>query len=87
MAVNTQSELKVGDIVTHTGKRGFWPIDKSYKGVGLIMSPLYRKDDRKYVHDVWFVSINQVQQIGAGALERINNDSMEQTTRTYFGKT
>ena len=30
MAVNTQSELKVGDIVTHTGHRGFWPIDKSY---------------------------------------------------------
>ena len=87
MAVNTRSELKVGDIVTHTGKRGFWPIDKSYKGVGLIMSPLYRKDDRKYVHDVWFVSINQVQQIGAGALERINNDSMEQTTRTHLRKT
>lgn len=84
MAVNTQSELKVGDIVTHTGKRGFWPIDKSYKGVGLIMSPLYRKDNRKYVHDVWFVSINQVQQIGAGALERINNDTMEQETGTHL---
>ena len=84
MAVNTQSELKVGDIVTHTGKRGFWPIDNSHKGVGLIMSPLYRKDDRKYVHDVWFVSINQVQQIGAGALERINNDTMEQETGTHL---
>ena len=87
MAVNTQSELKVGDIVTHTGKRGFWPVDKSYKGVGLIMSSLYRKDDRKYVHDVWFVSINQVQQIGAGALERINNDTMEQKTGTHLRKT
>ena len=83
MAVNTQSELKVGDIVTHTGKRGFWPIDKSYKGVGLIMSPLYRKDDRKYVHDVWFVSINRIQQIGAKALERINENTMEQTRRTH----
>ena len=82
MAVNTQSELKVGDIVTHTGKRGFWPIDKSYKGVGLIMSPLYRKDNRKYVHDVWFVSINQIQQIGAVALERINEITLEQTART-----
>jgi len=80
MAVNTQSELKVGDLVTHTGKREFWPVNKSYKGVGLIMSPLYRKDDRKYVHDVWFVSINQVQQIGAKALERINELPMEQST-------
>ena len=87
MAVNTQSELKVGDIVTHTGNRGFWPIDKSYKGIGLIMSPLYRKDDRKYVHDVWFVSINQIQQIGAKALERINEDTLEQTTRTYIRTT
>ncbi len=87
MAVNTQSELKVGDIVTHTGKRGFWPVNKSYKGVGLIMSPLYRKDDRKYVHDVWFVSINRIQQIGAKALERINEDTLEQTTRTYIRTT
>ena len=84
MAVNTQSELKVGDIVTHTGKRGFWPIDKSYKGVGLIMSPLYRKDDRKYVHDVWFVSINQIQQIGAKALERINDNTMERKKRAHI---
>ena len=48
------------------------------------MSPLYRKDDRKYVHDVWFVSINQVQQIGAKALERINENTMEQETRTHI---
>ena len=87
MAVNTQNELKVGDIVTHTGKRGFWDVKKGWKGVGLIMSPLYRKYDRKYVHDVWFVSINQVQQIGAGALERINNDTMEQETGTHLRKT
>ena len=87
MAVNTQSELKVGDIVTHTGKRGFWDVKKGYKGIGLIMSPLYRKDDRKYVHDVWFVSINQIQQIGAKALERINENTMEQTARTYLRKT
>lgn len=80
MAVNTQSELKIGDIVTHTGKRGFWSIEKSYKGIGFIMSPLYRKDDRKYVHDVWFVNINQMQQIGAKALERINETPMEPAT-------
>ena len=77
MAVNTQSELNVGDIVTHTGKRGFWPIDKSYKGIGFIMSPLYRLSNRVYVHDVWFASINRIQQIGAKALERINNETME----------
>ena len=82
MAVNTQSELKIGDIVTHTGYRGFWPIDRSYKGIGLIMSSLYRIDDRKYVHDVWFVSINQIQQIGAKALELINDNTMESTTGT-----
>ncbi len=81
MAVNTRSELKVGDIVTHTGHRGFWPIDNSHKGIGLVMSSLYRKDKRKYVHDVWFVSINQIQQIGAMALERINEKPMEQPTR------
>ena len=74
MAVNTQSELKVGDIVTHTGYRGFWPIDKSHKGIGFIMSPLYKLYNRSYVHDVWFASINQMQQIGAKALERVNND-------------
>ena len=82
MAVNTKSELKIGDIVTHTGKRGFWDVKKGHKGVGLIMSPLYRKGDRKYVHDVWFVSINQIQQIGAQALELINDDTMEPKTRT-----
>ena len=80
MAVNTQSELKVGDIVTHTGKRGFWDVKKAYKGIGIIITPLYRKDSRKYVHDVWFASINQIQQIGAKALERINNEPMELTT-------
>jgi len=84
MAVNTQSELKVGDIVTHTGKRGFWPVDKSYKGVGLIMSPLYKQYDRKYVHDVWFVSINQVQQIGAGALVKVGTDEVEQSDGTHL---
>jgi len=79
MAVNTQSELKIGDIVTHTGYRGFWPIDKSYKGIGFIMSPLYKLSNRVYVHDVWFASINQMQKIGAKALERVNNDdNMEQ---------
>ena len=79
MAVNTRSELKIGDIVTHTGKRGFWDVKKGWKGIGLVMSNLYRKDNRKYVHDVWFVSINQMQQIGAKALERVNNDdTMEQ---------
>ena len=87
MAVNTQSELKIGDIVTHTGYRGFWPIDNSHKGVGLVMSPLYKRSDRVYVHDVWFVSINQIQQIGAKALERINDNSMEQETRTHIRKT
>jgi len=80
MAVNTQSELKVGDIVTHTGKRGFWDVKKAWKGIGFIMTPLYKKTDRQYVHDVWFVSINQIQQIGAKALERINELPMEQTT-------
>ena len=79
MAVNKHSELKVGDIVTHTGKRGFWDIEKSWKGIGFIMSPLYRLSNRQYVHDVWFVNINQTQQIGAKALERINEDPMEQT--------
>tara|TARA_B100000287_G_C20476552_1_gene719424 strand:+ start:610 stop:849 length:240 start_codon:yes stop_codon:yes gene_type:complete len=74
MGINKESNLKVGDIVTHTGKRGFWPVDKSYKGVGMIMSKLYKQYDRKYVHDVWFVSINQIQQIGAGALVKINEE-------------
>lgn len=87
MAVNTQSELKVGDMVTHTGKRGFWDVKKGYKGIGLIMSPLYQKDTRKYVHDVWFASINQIQHIGAKALERINDNTMEQKARTYIRKT
>ena len=84
MAVNTQSELKVGDIVTHTGKRGFWDVKKAWKGIGLVMSPLYRKGDRRYVHDVWFDQIGQVQQIGAMALERINDDNVESTTRTHI---
>ena len=84
MAVNTQSELKVGDIVTHTGKRGFWDVKMAWKGIGLVMSPLYRKDDRKYVHDVWFDQIGQIQQIGAKALERINDDNVESTTRTHI---
>ena len=75
MAVNTKSDLKVGDIVTHTGKRGFWPINNSHKGIGMIMSPLYKQDDRKYVHDVWFGSINQVQQIGAKALVKLQEEN------------
>lgn len=78
MAVNTQSELKVGDIVTHTGNRGFWPVENSHKGVGIVMSALYKKTKRQYVHDVWFASINQIQQIGAKALEIINDETLEQ---------
>ena len=69
-----RSNLKVGDIVTHTGKRGFWDIEKGYKGIGFVLSPLYKMYDRKYVHDVWFTTIGQVQQIGAGALEKINSE-------------
>ena len=80
MAVNTQSELKVGDIVTHTGKRGFWQIQNSHLGVGIVMSPLYMKTKRQYVHDVWFASINKIQHVGAKALERINDNTMEQKT-------
>jgi len=72
MGVNKKSNLKIGDIVMHTGKRGFWPIDKSYKGIGLVLSGLYKQYDRVYVHDVWFTTINQIQQIGAGALVKFN---------------
>lgn len=79
MAVNTQSELKVGDIVTHTGVRGFWSISNTQKGIGIVMSRLYMKTKRQYVHDVWFASINKIQQIGAKALERINENTLEQT--------
>ena len=74
MAVNKTSDLQVGDMVTHTGKRGFWDVDKSHKGIGFVLSPLYKMYDRKYVHDVWFTTINQVQQIGAGALVKLNED-------------
>ena len=87
MAKPTQSDLKVGDIVTHTGKRGFWDIEKGWKGIGFVLSPLYKKYDRKYVHDVWFTQIGQVQQIGAGALEKINSEDdyekLEQQRRPY----
>jgi len=78
------NKLQVGDIVTHTGKRGFWDIEKGYKGVGFVMSPLYKMYDRKYVHDVWFAQIGQIQQIGAAALVKINGDNhdMEQDGRT-----
>jgi len=81
------NKLEVGDIVTHTGKRGFWDIPKGYKGVGFVMSPLYKMYDRKYVHDVWFTQIGQIQQIGAGALVKINGDNndMEHDGRTDLG--
>ena len=71
MAVNTTSDLIIGDVVTHTGKRGFWDIKKDWKGIGLVMSPLYKIADRKYVHDVYFAKINQIQQVGARALEKL----------------
>ena len=74
MAKPPKSDLNVGDIVTHTGKRGFWDIDKAYKGIGFVLSPLYKMYDRKYVHDVWFTTINQIQQIGAGALVKLSED-------------
>ena len=73
MGPKKNSKLKIGDMVTHTGKRGFWPVDKSYKGIGFILSELYKKSDRQYVHDVWFTTINQIQQIGAGALVKFNS--------------
>ena len=80
------NKLEVGDIVTHTGKRGFWDIAKGYKGIGFVMSPLYKMYDRKYVHDVWFTQIGQIQQIGANALVKINGDTddMEQDGRANF---
>jgi len=73
MAVNTHSKLKIGDMVTHTGKRGFWSIDKEYKGIGLVISGLYKKTDRQYVHDIWFPNIGKTQQVGAHALEKLND--------------
>ena len=76
MRSQLDNKLKVSDIVTHTGKRGFWSVNKSYKGIGLVMSSLYKKYEKKFVHDVWFVSINQMQQIGAGALEKINQEEI-----------
>ena len=83
-----RSNLNVGDIVTHTGKRGFWDISKGYKGIGFVLSPLYKLYDRKYVHDVWFTQIGQVQQIGAGALEKVNTETdyekLEQKRRAHF---
>jgi len=30
------NKLQVGDIVTHTGKRGFWDIEKGYKGLMIV---------------------------------------------------
>ena len=91
MAVKKKSDLQVGDMVTHTGKRGFWPVDKSYKGIGFVLSELYKKSDRQYVHDVWFTTINQIQQIGAGALVKLSEDktygNMEQGTRTNLEET
>ena len=88
MAKQKTNSLKVGDIVTHTGKRGFWDISKGWKGIGFVLSPLYKMYDRKYVHDVWFTQIGQVQQIGAGALEKVNTESdyekLEQEKRTHF---
>ena len=90
MAVNTKSDLQIGDMVTHTGKRGFWPVDKSHKGIGFVLSKLYKKSDRQYVHDVWFTTINQIQQIGARALIKINEDKtygdVERERGTNFGK-
>jgi hypothetical protein len=73
-----KSSLKVGDIVTHTGKRGFWPVDHSHKGVGFVMSKLYKLQKRKWVHDVWFTQIEQIQQIGARALTKINEEKIHE---------
>ena len=91
MAKHNKDELIVGDIVTHTGKRGFWDISKGYKGIGFVLSPLYKMYDRKYVHDVWFTTIGKVQQIGAGALVKINSEDdyerLEQGSGTHIRKT
>lgn len=90
MAQKQNNNLIVGDIVTHTGKRGFWDIEKGYKGIGFVLSPLYKLYDRKYVHDVWFTQIGQVQQIGAGALEKVNSEDdyerLEHGARANFRK-
>ena len=91
MAQQKTNSLKVGDLVTHTGKRGFWDIEKGYKGIGFVLSPLYKMYDRKYVHDVWFTTIGQVQQIGAGALEKVNTENdyerLEHGSRANIRKT
>ena len=88
MAKLNKSDLEVGDIVTHTGKRGFWDIEKGYKGIGIVMSPLYKMYDRKYVHDIWFSQIGQIQQIGARALIKVNGgpNELEQERRTNLVK-
>lgn len=90
MAKQDTNSLEIGDIVTHTGKRGFWDIEKGWKGIGFVLSPLYKLYDRKYVHDVWFTQIGQVQQIGAGALEKVNSEDdyerLEHGTRANFRK-
>ena len=77
MGPKKKSSFKIGDMVTHTGKRGFWPVDKSYKGIGFVLSPLYKLYNRVYVHDVWFTNINQVQQIGSAALVKFGKEKRE----------
>ena len=66
-----QEGLCIGDVVMHIGKRGWYKIDQSHKGVGMIITKLYKKQERKWVHKVWFSKNGQVEEIGAGALTSI----------------
>jgi len=70
-AFHPQKGLKVGDVVIHKGKRGWFEIDRSYKGIGMIITELYKKQERKWVHKVWFAGDGHVEEIGVGALTNI----------------
>ena len=63
--------LKIGDIVLHKGNRGWFEIDLSHKGIGMIITELYKKQERKWVHKVWFSNNGRVEEIGAGALTNV----------------
>ena len=69
-----EEKLEIGDLVLHKGKRGWYDIDQSKEGPGIIMTGLYKKQKRKWVHKVWFGKLGKFQELGAGVLTKITEE-------------
>lgn len=70
-----EEKFEIGDLVLFKGKRGWYDIDLSKEGPGLVMTKLYKKEGiKKWVHEIWFGKLRKFQELDVKMLAKISED-------------